>query len=271
MLIDKKLQEELRAEFNPDGSDLRKAQLRMLELLSFLDKICRENNLRYWLSGGTLLGAVRHGGFIPWDDDVDVNMPRKDAKKLKKIMGSKTFDNFIILQNTTTDPNYLNSSWMTIRDLKSEYTSTEIWHNRQKYKGLQVDIFIVEEGVSPKIKKYVDWIHQQLIFRPWKGKKMKYFRWMVNFNHKIFDNLIIPFLHSFKFNNKITVGYGCIFCNPQEKDTIFPLKEMEFESHKFFVPNNINMYLKTLFGNWEALPDKDKRKTDHPFGIKFID
>ena len=84
-MIDPKLQAELRARFNPDGSDLREAQLRMLGLLKFLDDICKKNGLEYWLDSGTLIGAARHGGFIPWDDDVDVCMMKKDADKLKPL------------------------------------------------------------------------------------------------------------------------------------------------------------------------------------------
>jgi len=75
--------EELREKYNPDGSELRHAQLRMLEMLSFLDKVCTENKITYWIDDGTLLGAVRHGGFIPWDDDVDVAMPLDDYSGLK--------------------------------------------------------------------------------------------------------------------------------------------------------------------------------------------
>lgn len=86
-MIDKRLQAELRAKYNPDGSNLRKAQLRMFDMLVAFDKICKEHNLRYWLAAGTLIGAARHGGFIPWDDDLDVNMPREDANKLKDMMG----------------------------------------------------------------------------------------------------------------------------------------------------------------------------------------
>ncbi|MBD5280217.1 MAG: hypothetical protein HDS35_06710 [Bacteroides sp.] len=79
-MIDPKLQAELRAKYNPEGSDLRKAQLRMLSLLIFLDKVCKDNNLEYWLDSGTLIGAARHGGFIPWDDDCDIEMMEKDYK-----------------------------------------------------------------------------------------------------------------------------------------------------------------------------------------------
>lgn len=60
---------ELRKRFNPDGSLLRRQQLRMLELLEVIDVICRKHQIPYWLSSGTLIGAARHKGFIPWDDD----------------------------------------------------------------------------------------------------------------------------------------------------------------------------------------------------------
>lgn len=66
-------------------SDLRKLQLEELEILKRFDEICKELGLRYYLLGGTLLGAVRHGGFIPWDDDVDICMPRPDYERFLKL------------------------------------------------------------------------------------------------------------------------------------------------------------------------------------------
>ena len=62
-------QSELRAKYNPEGSILRRAQMRMLDMLIYLDKVCKEQNIPYRIDGGNVLGAVRHGGFIPWDDD----------------------------------------------------------------------------------------------------------------------------------------------------------------------------------------------------------
>lgn len=91
-MIDPKLQSELRAKYNPDGSNLRKMQLRMLEMLKYIDSICRENDIKYWLSSGTCLGAVRHGGFIPWDDDADIEMLASDYRKLEKILRSSSRD-----------------------------------------------------------------------------------------------------------------------------------------------------------------------------------
>ncbi len=69
----------LREKYNPEGSELRKLQLKMLEILEVTAKICKKHNLPYWISGGTLLGAVRHGGFIPWDDEGLLQIPANQA------------------------------------------------------------------------------------------------------------------------------------------------------------------------------------------------
>ena len=74
--------EALRQRFNPEGSLLRRMQHRMTEMLVEIDKICRRHDLKYWLCSGTLLGCVRHGGYIPWDDDLDIEMLREDYEKL---------------------------------------------------------------------------------------------------------------------------------------------------------------------------------------------
>ena len=79
-------QEALRARFNPDGSLLRQQQQRMLELLIEVDRICKKHHITYWLSCGTLLGAARHKGFIPWDDDLDIEMLLPDYKRLLKVL-----------------------------------------------------------------------------------------------------------------------------------------------------------------------------------------
>ena len=83
-MIDKKIHEELRRQYNPDGSALRNLQDGLLDILVKFDAFCREKGLSYSLAYGTMLGAIRHHGFIPWDDDVDTMMTRTEWEKFKK-------------------------------------------------------------------------------------------------------------------------------------------------------------------------------------------
>ena len=71
--------------YNRPGSITRKAQVRLLEMLVETDRICKKHKITYWLESGSLLGAVRHKGFIPWDDDIDICMMRKDYNKFINI------------------------------------------------------------------------------------------------------------------------------------------------------------------------------------------
>ena len=96
--------EKLKAQFNPEGSLLRKQQMIMLDMVKELDRVCRKHDIPYFLYGGTLLGAVRHNGFIPWDDDLDVGLLRKDYIKLMSVLPEELPDCYV-LQNNDTDKN----------------------------------------------------------------------------------------------------------------------------------------------------------------------
>ena len=139
-MIDAELQKELRMRFNPEGSILRIHQLIMLDLLKHFDAICKEHNIKYWLSSGTCLGAVRHGGFIPWDDDLDVEMLRDDYMKFEKVF--KETDDYV-LQTYKNDPYYV-VPFAKLRNKKTEIAE----HGqdlRYKYKGVYIDIFVLEK------------------------------------------------------------------------------------------------------------------------------
>ena len=84
--MERELQEALRLHYNPDGSALRNLQLGLLEILVAFDKFAREHHIEYSISYGTLIGAVRHKGFIPWDDDADIMMTREEWTKLKSLI-----------------------------------------------------------------------------------------------------------------------------------------------------------------------------------------
>lgn len=129
----------LRARFNPDGSLLRRQQMRMLDILIEVDRICRKHNIRYWLSSGTLIGAVRHKGFIPWDDDLDIEMLLPDYKRLMKVLPEELPEN-LALQSQDTDPNYF-FFYAKVRDRRSLLEETTGYDRTWREKGIYIDIF----------------------------------------------------------------------------------------------------------------------------------
>jgi len=140
-MIDADFQKELRSRYNPDGSQLRNHQLKMLEMLEYVDKVCRENDIRYWLSSGTLLGAVRHGGFIPWDDDLDIEMYREDFLRFKSVF-SETDD--YVLQTHHTDRAYF-WPFAKVRDRKKLIEEGNL-DRSYKYRGVFIDVFCIEKA-----------------------------------------------------------------------------------------------------------------------------
>lgn len=125
-------------------SRLRQCQLVMIRMLKILDYICSRQQIDYWMTSGTLIGAIRHKGFVPWDGDIDVGIQRNDLERLKKAMRELPYD--IFYQDSDTDPHYPESSLVVkLRDRYSNYTEWQKsnpqakWHN-----GLQVDLFLYD-------------------------------------------------------------------------------------------------------------------------------
>ena len=98
--------EGLKRKYAPEGSALRDLQMKMLQEVLYLDRICKENHLTYFLTGGSALGAIRHHGFIPWDDDMDIALPRKDYLKLIGILHKLDSEQYV-LHDRFSDFNYV--------------------------------------------------------------------------------------------------------------------------------------------------------------------
>ena len=251
-MIDNKTQEQLRARFNPEGSLLRQHQLRMLEMLKYIDAVCRKHNIKYWLCSGTLLGAVRHGGFIPWDDDVDIEMLREDYKKFVKVMEKEPQTDYM-LQTHDTDKGYF-YPYAKLRDLHSKLDENNPFDSF-KFRGIYIDIFIMEHSSSLFLSRVSAFIHGKMI--PIFVKQSLLSKLLYIFVHNL---LFALFRIIARLTNKkeLRHTFGTYFFKPRYETDIFPLKELIFENTNFFVPCNSDLYLRKIYGNYMHLPDLNK-------------
>ncbi len=255
-MLDKKTQDTLRERFNPEGSPLRELQLRMLTMLDYFDKICRENDIQYWISSGTALGAVRHGGYIPWDDDIDVSMLRQDYNKLQKVI-KRTKDFPYNLQNMASDPYYL-YGFAKLRDKKTKVTEQWI-DEKYKFKGVFIDIFIVEKN-NHFLSKSFNWILTYVLCPLTKSDN--YFVTALFHLLKRIYMFFIWFFRGISFcfiDKEYRYAYGSTFTQTSfEYNSTFPLSEIEFEGKMYLAPRDVDFYLWKLYGNYQRLPDYDK-------------
>ena len=258
--------EELRERYNPDGSMLRRQQLRMLEILLEVDRICKKHDIRYWLSSGTLIGAMRHDGFIPWDDDLDIEMMRGDYLRLMEVL-PKELPDWLVLQNDETDPSYF-FFYAKVRDRRSKMLEGNAYDRMWKEHGIYIDIFPMEQ--------HPIWLHKLTektvghMYKIWRtstddNKAIRKVRRIFNINNRY----LFPFFRSLlsvlsplitHHLSLITSGMGIPFHNPRYLDEIFPLTTHKFEGYNLPVPGNADAHLRHLYGDYMKLPDLTKLK-----------
>ena len=253
----------LRQRFNPDGSLLRRQQMRMLEILLEVDKICKKHDISYWLSSGTLIGAMRHDGFIPWDDDLDIEMMRSDYLRLLEVLPQELPD-WLALQDDKTDPNYF-YCYAKVRDRRSKMLEQNAYDRMWKEQGIYIDIFPME--------KHPIWLHKLTektighMYKVWRtstddAKAIKSVRRIFWLNNSVLypflRAILSPLTSHLSPLKTITSGMGIPFHNPRYADEIFPLTTHDFEGHQLPVPGNADAHLRHIYGDYMQLPDLSK-------------
>lgn len=241
-------------------NDLRGMQFIALEILKEFDRICRKNNIEYWLDGGTLLGAVRHKGFIPWDDDVDVCVKNDDMEKLKKCLEKEL-------------PYYLNI-YRFEKDVDVFYKIfdkySKVSYQNEDGLGIWIDIFpmsyVKEDEKINKIIKNSPPKRNIPKEKKWLNFREKFTWRILNlFNIKSREENIEKYYEVISQKEQDSYLYmkGKMWWNLYKKDWIFPLKEIEFEGYKFLCPNNYHKYLTSYYGDYMKLPPLEKRIPSH--------
>ena len=261
-------QEELRARFNPEGSPLRRQQMVMLEMVKVLDSICKKHNIPYFLYGGTLLGAIRHNGFIPWDDDLDVAILRNDYKRLLKVLPVE-LPGHLALQTNDTDKNYFFFVGK-LRDRRS-FLDEGGFDSVFKERGIFIDIFPLDKLLPWTQKLRVQSLAYNF-FR--KGhasdSAMMKIRALTWFNRHVSFPLLRG-ISRLSGTKALMCDYGIPFHNIYNLQDVFPLTTHDFEGVQLPVPGNSHNMLQTMFGDYMQLPDDLDNVYHHVKRLEFFD
>ena len=243
-----------------------------INILDYIDSICKKHHIEYFLGYGTLLGAIRHKGFIPWDDDIDICMKRKDYEKFISVLSNEKHETYNLLHSSIDSTYYYEIA--KVVDVRTKVTGLDV--DDIPNEGVWVDIFPLDAvSKHQKFQRYL--VKVCMVFRIMSVYK----KFPAHKRSYLFYPLwLIARLVGFKLPLKITdwlsksgtneniIGYiaamsttGSKYCSPASwfKETV----EVDFEGKKYPAPKAYHDYLKSKYGDYMKLPPENKR-VGHP-------
>ena len=255
--------------------ELKEKKKIMIELLEYFDKVCRENDIKYSLIGGSLIGAIRHKGIIPWDDDIDVILSKSEYLKLIQILENMNDSRYKLL--TINNCRGYNFPFPKLVD-KRTFVVEPMLLNQIKEYGIFIDIFSYSntsnsEKIRIKDFKKIKLLNSmmsrtKLDFKN-DGFKQNFLRLNKNILSKIIGyRNIIKFLNNIynKYNNVdtdyVVSNWPVYNINKevQKSKNIIDYTDVEFENMKIMIFKNYDEILRTTFGDYMQLPPENQRK-----------
>lgn len=244
--------------------NLRSVQQKELDILCIVRDICNNSGIEYWLDGGTLLGAVRHKGFIPWDDDVDICIRQTDTERFIEVM-QKELPEHLFLQTSDTDADY-SSSIMKIRDNNSLFVEFGDDFTRSYHKGIYIDVFPMTDYPNVSMG-FCHWVtggyckantilHKQHLYSMRSAAELFWFG-MKRACTSMLWKIANIFCSKGSYYATLIENNGLGFMH--RKDAVFPLNTISFEGREFSCPADPDRYLTEQYGDYMKLPPEDKR------------
>lgn len=256
--------------------ELQRLHRVLLKMLCEFDEICRRNQIQYFLGGGTLLGAVRHQGFIPWDDDLDLMMFREDYERLCRLPKSE-FPKHLFLQTVRTDPFY-HGDMAKLRLNGTVYSTEFSCRFPEMHQGIFLDIFVHDRTAKSKIGQrlhiFFTLLTRSFVFHKWAGTPMqdygKYallcriftklnsclpmgiWQWFRERCYSLFSNSGSQYLYDGMGQH---LRHGC-FPAQWLENTVF----VKFEGMQFPAPSRYNEYLQFSYGDYMVMPHPQNRR-----------
>lgn len=234
-------------------SALREHQLRLLDLLVEFNSVCTRLGITWWIDSGTLLGAVRHGGFIPWDDDLDVCVLASDYRKIRKLLSAHLSSPFAFdcskRGQTRLSPRFVDTGQSVLRHdpLTGAPREEKLW----------IDTFVLRPG-SLRLKKAIDPLYGRCVrringsIRDGALKKIAaYMLFPVMWVAKELAIIIGKLL----YRKNLLHDFGVPFYSVRRVEDIFPLGTISFEGKQFPAPADPDSYLRRIYGDYTKEPE----------------
>ncbi|WP_024858895.1 LicD family protein [Ruminococcus albus] len=259
-----------------DTIDMKMVWKHEQEILDLFHKICIENKFRYSLGYGTLLGAIRHNGFIPWDDDIDIIMPRRDYDCFISFWNNNPIDGYILQDEYNSRDDYPNN-FCKLRKDHTTFIQDKKEMIKKYHKGIFIDIFpmdrVAPKGIQRKLQ-FIAFSVYMLLSRDYcdNSKNTAYLliqKVLLAFPKsikRIIKQLTFHFMTKWNKNNSYQLVVPCTFAFSKmyyPNDLFNRIIKKEFNKKKYLITENYDGFLKAMYGNYMQLPPECDRTWKH--------